>query len=166
MDQNLTTNPCFYYYTHLTKILSQRISYCCHIRFGILYQSFSIICISVANEPLKTDEVEFGLCYPLYTPWRQSVVSLANHYKHKKYVGQLSWVAAAARPQFQLSAQFAELSRYPVQQQRWAVGSRRNNSTLGAGNQLAAAEFSNFNIIMLISIHNIWRRRLLITSCH
>ena len=28
------------------------------------------------------------------------VVSLANHYKHKKYVGQLSWVAAAARPQF------------------------------------------------------------------
>ena len=28
------------------------------------------------------------------------------------------------------------------------MGSRRNNSTLGAGNQLAAAEFSNFNIIV------------------
>ena len=42
------------------------------------------------------------------------------------------------------------------------MGSRRNNSTLGAGNQLAAAEFSNFNInVDQYSIHNIGRKHLL-----
>ena len=33
----------------------------------------------LANEPLKTDKVELGLCYPLFTPWRWSVLLIITN---------------------------------------------------------------------------------------